>query len=88
MLGDPLIVLIDLLNILYEKFGGHVNEKGFKVLDKHVRIIQGDGVNIQSIQDILDLIEKINFLPIIWSLVVVVRGFPYLDLSSKFSIYQ
>ncbi len=60
-LGDPPEVLERLLNILYAKFGGHVNEKGFKVLDKHVRIIQGDGVNIQSIQDIVNLLEKIGF---------------------------
>lgn len=38
-----------------------MNEKGFKVLDKHVRIIQGDGVNIQSIKEILDLLEKLKF---------------------------
>jgi nicotinamide phosphoribosyltransferase len=54
-------VLPQLLTILYEKFGGHVNEKGFKVLDKHVRIIQGDGVNIKSIEQILQLVEKIGF---------------------------
>ncbi|CAF4175660.1 unnamed protein product, partial [Rotaria sp. Silwood2] len=59
--GDPVEVLEHLLNILYEKFGGHVNEKGFKVLDKHVRIIQGDGVDMKSIKDILDLIERIGF---------------------------
>ena len=59
--GDPLEVLSRLLNILYEKFGGHVNEKGFKVLDKHVRIIQGDGVSLKTINDIVTLIEKIGF---------------------------
>jgi nicotinamide phosphoribosyltransferase len=61
LLGDPLVVLPKLLNILYKKFGGHVNQKGFKVLDKHIRIIQGDGVNIKSIQEILNLIEKLGF---------------------------
>jgi nicotinamide phosphoribosyltransferase len=54
-------VLERLLNILYAKFGGHVNEKGFKVLDKHVRIIQGDGVNMKSIIAIVNLLEKIGF---------------------------
>ncbi len=49
------------MNILYAKFGGTVNKKGFKVLDKHVRIIQGDGVNLKSIKEILDHIEKIGF---------------------------
>jgi hypothetical protein len=60
-LGDPLLVLPELLNILYEQFGGHKNGKGFKVLDKHVRIIQGDGVNINSIKDILNVVEKNGF---------------------------
>ncbi len=60
-LGDPLEVLERLLNILYAKFGGHVNEKGFKVLDKHVRIIQGDGVTLKTIKAIVDLIEQIGF---------------------------
>ena len=60
-LGDPLEVLERLLCILYAKFGGSINEKGFKVLDKHVRIIQGDGVNMQSIKDIVNLIERLGF---------------------------
>ncbi|CAF0840156.1 unnamed protein product [Adineta ricciae] len=59
--GDPLEVLSRLLNILYEKFGGYVNQKGFKVLDKHVRIIQGDGVSLKTIHEIVSLIEKIGF---------------------------
>jgi nicotinamide phosphoribosyltransferase len=61
IIGDPLEVLPRLLNILYSKFDGHINEKGFKVLDKHVRIIQGDGVNMKSIKEILDLLEKNGF---------------------------
>lgn len=56
-LGDPLEVLPRLLDILYEKFGGAENEKGFKVLDKHVRLIQGDGVNMASIKSILKILE-------------------------------
>ena len=60
-LGDPMEVLERLLIILYAKFGGFVNEKGFKVLDKHVRIIQGDGVNMQSIKDIVNLTERLGF---------------------------
>ena len=50
-----------MLDILYEKFGGHVNKKGFKVLEKHVRLIQGDGVNMESIKEILNLLETIGF---------------------------
>ena len=60
-IGDPLEVLERLLNILYAKFGGYVNEKGFKVLDKHIRLIQGDGVNMKSIKDILHMLEENEF---------------------------
>ena len=53
--GDPVQTLKQVFNILWEKFGGTVNDKGFKVLDPHVRVIQGDGVNYESIKDILDM---------------------------------
>ena len=56
-----MVVLKRLLNILYAKFGGKENEKGFKVLDKHVRLIQGDGVNLKSIQEILHVLEEDKF---------------------------
>lgn len=54
-------VLQRLLNILYTKFGGYINYKGYRVLDQHVRIIQGDGVNLHSIKEIVDLVERIGF---------------------------
>ncbi|CAF4888136.1 unnamed protein product, partial [Rotaria magnacalcarata] len=58
---NPIEVLPRLLDILYKKIGGHVNEKSFKVLEKHDRLIQGDGVNMESIKDILNLLERIGF---------------------------
>jgi nicotinamide phosphoribosyltransferase len=51
--GNPAYVIGRILNILGNKFGYTVNEKGYKVLDSHVRIIQGDGVNYDSINLIL-----------------------------------
>ena len=56
-----MVVLPRLLDILYKKFGGSVNKKGFKVLEKHVRLIQGDGVNMQSIKEISNLLETIGY---------------------------
>jgi len=55
--GDPATVILKILGILYEKFGGIINDKGYKVLDPHVRIIQGDGVNYDSICEILSAME-------------------------------
>jgi nicotinamide phosphoribosyltransferase len=45
---------------LGEKFGTETNSKGYKVL-KNVRIIQGDGVNEQSIHAILQRLKSEGF---------------------------
>ena len=50
--GDPVQIVRETLMRLDARFGHTVNTKGFKVLN-HVRVIQGDGVNMQSITDIL-----------------------------------
>lgn len=60
-LGDPLEVLPRLLDIIYAKFGDGKNEKGFRILDKHVRLIQGDGINMASIKAILKVIEEAGY---------------------------
>lgn len=51
--GNPLVVLREVLRILGEKFGYEVNRKGFKVLNPKVRVIQGDGIDLQTMKDIL-----------------------------------
>lgn len=50
--GEPVEVVSKVVKILDEKFGSTVNEKGYKVLN-NVRVIQGDGINADSINDIL-----------------------------------
>ncbi|HET8688419.1 MAG TPA: nicotinate phosphoribosyltransferase [Methanosarcina sp.] len=50
--GDPATVVTKCLELLSDSFGYTVNDKGFKVLN-NVRIIQGDGINEQSIRGIL-----------------------------------
>jgi nicotinamide phosphoribosyltransferase len=51
--GDPVNVNLRLIDILGERFGSTVNQKGYKVLNPSVRIIQGDGVNFDSVDKIL-----------------------------------
>lgn len=51
--GDPVAVVHQCLEMLDEAFGHIVNSKGFKVLN-HVRVIQGDGINPNSIRAILE----------------------------------
>jgi len=50
--GDPATVVLECLRILDQYFGSVVNDKGYKVLN-NVRVIQGDGINQDSIREIL-----------------------------------
>jgi len=50
--GDPIRTLEAIFEILFDKFGYTLNSKGYKVLPPQVRVIQGDGVNLNSIEDI------------------------------------
>ncbi|MBB3226735.1 nicotinamide phosphoribosyltransferase [Luteibacter sp. Sphag1AF] len=51
--GDPVEVVHTCLTLLDDAFGSDINGKGYKVL-KHVRVIQGDGINPESIRAILE----------------------------------
>jgi nicotinamide phosphoribosyltransferase len=56
--GYPPAVDLKLLEILGKSFGYTINEKGFKVLHPKVRIIQGDGIDIDMIDKILKHINS------------------------------
>jgi nicotinamide phosphoribosyltransferase len=58
--GDPDIVCRQLVQILDEKFGSTVNSKGFRVLN-NVRLIQGDGVNENTIRMILGSFQAYGY---------------------------
>lgn len=51
--GNPVTVTEYIMNSLCNTFGYTVNSKGFKVLDSSVKVIQGDGVDLNSIREIL-----------------------------------
>lgn len=51
--GDPVQVVTKVLDILGGRFGYTINDKGYKVLDSHIRVIQGDGVDRDTINGIL-----------------------------------
>ncbi|MDZ7898672.1 MAG: nicotinate phosphoribosyltransferase [Arcicella sp.] len=57
--GIPKDVVLKCVEILGDKIGFTTNEKGFKVLNPKIRVIQGDGVNYESIGEILENL-KIN----------------------------
>jgi nicotinamide phosphoribosyltransferase len=57
--GDPIQTLLRVFDLLFDRFGYTVNKKGYKVLPTQVRVIQGDGVDYDSINDIYRaLMEK------------------------------
>ena len=58
--GDPVAVVHQCLELLDEAFGHTVNGKGFRVL-RHVRVIQGDGINPTSIRAILERITSAGY---------------------------
>lgn len=57
--GDPVFTLLSVFDILMEKFGYTLNEKGFKVLPSQVRVLQGDGIDLHSIRSIYSAL-KVN----------------------------
>lgn len=55
--GNPLKIISQVLVRLAQHFGYEENSKGFKVLN-NVRVLQGDGVNLESIVEILNQMEN------------------------------
>ena len=49
------------VELLWEIFGGHVNSKGYKVLDPHIGAIYGDGITIERATAIYERLEKKGF---------------------------
>ena len=58
--GDPAEVVHRTLSLLNAAFGSTTNSKGYRVLN-HVRVIQGDGVNPDSIRLILERITHARY---------------------------
>ena len=58
--GDPVEIVAQTLSLLAERFGYDINGKGYKVL-RHVRVLQGDGVNPTSISAILERVVADGF---------------------------
>uniref|UniRef100_A0A3P8N853 Nicotinamide phosphoribosyltransferase n=1 Tax=Astatotilapia calliptera TaxID=8154 RepID=A0A3P8N853_ASTCA len=50
--GNPLDTVLKVLEILGKKFAPKENSKGFKVLPPYIRVIQGDGVDINTLQEV------------------------------------
>lgn len=58
--GHPATVVRRTLEQLAEGYGARTNTKGYRVLE-HVRVIQGDGIEYDSIEEILSEVERAGF---------------------------
>lgn len=59
--GDPVQTPIKCIELLAEKFGYTKNLRGYKVINHNVRVIQGDGIDINDMVLILDLMDKLGW---------------------------
>ena len=59
--GDCVEVVTQTVFRLWEFFGGTINEKGYKVLDPHVKAIYGDSITIQRCQEIYKILVDNGF---------------------------
>lgn len=56
--GEPVEVVPEALERLMAKFGYTTNSKGYRVLPDCIRLIQGDGVSVKSIEAILGALKS------------------------------
>lgn len=50
-----------LIELLWDEFGGVVNDKGFKTLDQHIGAIYGDSINLERAEDIFTRLANKGF---------------------------
>ena len=67
--GDAIEVSLDKIpsetigtvGALWKQFGGTINEKGYKVLDSHVKVVYGDGITQERAEEIYKRLEEKGF---------------------------
>ena len=56
--GNPVEVAKECVDILAKLYGYTTNGSGFKTLDKHIRVLYGDGINLDTINGIFDALKS------------------------------
>lgn len=54
--GDPVTVILEILKIVDRKFGSILNNKGYRVINDKVRLIQGDGITRHNLKGIVNAV--------------------------------
>ncbi|AWF82897.1 nicotinate phosphoribosyltransferase [Microbulbifer sp. A4B17] len=55
--GDPVDIATQTIERLMRVFGATINSKGFRVLPDFIRVIQGDGISLHTIEGILSAMK-------------------------------
>lgn len=56
--GDPVTIPADTTEWLMESFGFETNSKGFKVLPPYIRVVQGDGLTVETFRGLYMELER------------------------------
>jgi len=56
--GDPKTIVVEVLERLSKNFPATKNAAGYKELPPYIRVIQGDGISYESLQEILENMTK------------------------------
>lgn len=56
--GDPVRTTLEVVERLMDKFGYSLNRKGYRILPSYIRVIQGDGINADSLEHILKTLKN------------------------------
>ena len=59
--GDPVEVVTKTVFALWDIFGGHINTKGYKVLDPHVKALYGDSITVTRAKQIYQILLDNGF---------------------------
>lgn len=59
--GDCVEVVTKTVFKLWEHFGGMINNKGYKVLDPHVKAIYGDSITVQRCEEVYKILMENGF---------------------------
>lgn len=59
--GDPVDIVTNTVFKLWEIFGGTENQKGYKVLNPHVKALYGDSITVQRCEKIFKILEDNGF---------------------------
>jgi nicotinamide phosphoribosyltransferase len=56
--GEPVSVVADTIEGLFEHYGYIENSKGYKVLPDQIRVCQGDGITLESLRAIYEELDR------------------------------